>query len=190
MTRSRPRSTSTSVRSASCGSTRRTSDSRPTRGREWRLYVSDGLAAKAVSKFGKVTWVAQGKVKLETRTGNTAKPGTGWSEWQAPTSVGKIGGGADGGKVTSPPGRYMQFRVALEDEAARVRKVSTYYVPQNLATTVTEVTVEPATKENLPTLKDSAAKPRSPILKIKWKVENPDNDDTTYTLEARRDGEA
>ena len=68
--------------------------------------------------------------------------------------------------------------------------VSAYYVPQNLATTITEGTVEPASKENLPTLKDSAAKPRSPILKVKWKVENPDNDDTVYTLEARRDGEA
>ena len=35
-----------------------------------------------------------------------------------------------------------------------------------------------------------AAKPRSPVLKVKWKVENPDGDDTTYTLEARREGEA
>src|SRR5205085_8195709 len=34
------------------------------------------------------------------------------------------------------------------------------------------------------------AKPRSPILRLKWKIENADGDDTTYTLEARRDGEA
>jgi len=163
---------------------------RVTKRAEKARYVSDVLDAKAVSKFGKLTWVSAGKVKLETRTGNTAKPGTGWSEWQAPGSVGKIGGGAEGGKVASPPGRYMQFRVALEDDTARVRKVSAYYVPQNLATTISEVTIEPASKENLPTLKDSAAKPRSPILKVKWKIDNPDNDDTTYTLEARRDGEA
>jgi hypothetical protein len=65
-----------------------------------------------------------------------------------------------------------------------------YYVPQNLATAVQDVTVELATKESLPTLKDSAAKPRSPVLRVKWKIDNPDNDDTTYTLEARRDGEA
>ena len=53
-----------------------------------------------------------------------------------------------------------------------------------------DVTVELATKESLPTLKDSAAKPRSPVLRVKWKIDNPDGDDTTYTLEARRDGEA
>ncbi|HLL22702.1 MAG TPA: hypothetical protein VK427_11250, partial [Kofleriaceae bacterium] len=64
-----------------------------------------------------------------------------------------------------------------------------YYVPQNQATQVQEVTIENSA-EKLSTLKDLAAKPRSPVLKIKWKVENPDSDDTHYTLEARRDGEA
>ena len=153
-------------------------------------YVSDVLDAKAVSKFGKLTWIASGKVKIETRSGNTAKPGNGWSEWQLPTSPGKLGGGNEGGKIISPPGRYLQFRAALEDDNARVRRVTAYYVPQNQATTVTDVTIEVATKENLPTLKDSAAKPRSPVLRVKWKIDNPDSDDTTYQLEARRDGEA
>jgi hypothetical protein len=153
-------------------------------------YMSDVLDAKAVSRFGKLAWTANGRVKIETRSGNTAKPGVGWSDWAVPSGLGKLGGGNDGGKIASPPGRYLQFRIALEDDNARVRRVMAYYVPQNQATAVSEVTVEPATKESLPTLKDSAGKPRSPMLKIKWKVENPDNDDTTYTLEARRDGEA
>jgi hypothetical protein len=153
-------------------------------------YVSDVFDAKSVSRFGKLAWNSSGKTKIETRSGNTVKPGVGWSEWQGPGAVGKIGGGAEGGKVQSPPGRYFQWRVALEDDNARVRKVTAYYVPQNQATQVTEVTIEPATKESLPTMKDSAAKPRSPVLKVKWKAENPDGDDTTYTLEARRDGEA
>ncbi len=153
-------------------------------------YVSDVLDAKAVSRFGKLAWASSGKVKLETRSGNTAKPGVGWSDWQAPAQVGSVGGGADGGKIASPPGRYLQFRVALENEAARVHRVMTYYVPQNLPTEVQEVTTELASKETTPTLKDSAAKPRSPIIRVKWKIENPDSDDTTYTLEARRDGEA
>ena len=153
-------------------------------------YMSDVLDAKAVSRFGKLTWAATGKVKIETRSGNTAKPGVGWSEWQAPGPVGKVGGGTDGGKIGSPPGRYLQFRAALEDDASRVRRVMAYYQPQNTATTVQEVTVELATKESLPTLKDSAAKPRSPVLRVKWKIDNPDSDDTTYSLEARRDGEA
>jgi hypothetical protein len=153
-------------------------------------YVSDVMDAKAVSKFGRMAWATSGKVKLETRSGNTAKPGVGWSEWQAPAGAGKAGGGSESGKVASPPGRYFQFRAALEDDQARVRRVAAYYVPQNMATAVQEVTVEIATKETLPTLKDSAAKPRSPVLRLKWKIDNPDNDDTQYTLEARREGEA
>jgi len=153
-------------------------------------YVSDVLDAKAVSRFGKLTWIAQGKTKIETRSGNTAKPGVGWSEWQSPTQVGKLGGGSEGGKIASDAGRYLQFRIALEDDNSRVRRVVAYYVPQNQATSVQDVTVELAAKETLPTLKDSAAKPRSPIMKISWKVENPDSDATTYTLDARRDGEA
>lgn len=153
-------------------------------------YVSDVLDAKAVSRFGKLTWNASGRVKLETRSGNTAKPGVGWSEWQAPSQAAKSGGGTLGGKIASPVGRYLQFRVALDDDDARVRRVAAYYVPQNSATEVSDVSVELASKESLPTLKDSAAKPRSPVMKVKWKAENPDSDDTTYTLEARRDGEA
>lgn len=153
-------------------------------------YVSDVLDAKAVSKFGKLMWSSSGKIKLETRSGNTAKPGVGWSDWQVPSAIGKLGGGNDGGKIASPPGRYLQFRAALEDDSARLRRVMSYYVPQNTATAVQEVTVEIATKESLPTLKDSAAKPRSPVLRVKWKIDNSDGDDTTYTLEARREGEA
>jgi hypothetical protein len=153
-------------------------------------YVSDVLDAKAVARFGRLAWAASGKVKLETRSGNTAKPGVGWSEWQAPAQAGRLGGGAEGGKIQSPPGRYLQWRVALEDDAARLRKVTSYYVPQNQPTEVQEITVELATKESGPTLKDAAGKPRSPLLKLKWKIENPDSDETRYALEARRDGEA
>ena len=152
-------------------------------------YMSDVLDAKSVSKFGKLAWNASGKVKIETRSGNTAKPGVGWSDWQTPQQIARIGGGGEGGKIASPSGRYLQFRVALEDDAARVRKVMAYYVPQNQATQVQEVTVE-GSADKMPTLKDSASKPRSPVLKLKWKIENPDSDDTQYTLEARRDGEA
>jgi hypothetical protein len=153
-------------------------------------YVSDTFDAKSPSQFGALVWQAQGGVKLETRTGNTSKPGPGWSNWAAPGGEAKVGGGAMSGKIASPPGRYLQFRVAFADENASMHRVQAYYVPQNQATEVQDVTIEVATKEAQPTLKDSAAKPRSPILRVKWKIENPDNDDTTYKLEVRRDGDA
>ncbi len=153
-------------------------------------YVSDVFDSKSVSRFGRVAWHAEGKVSFETRSGNTAKPGVGWSAWQRPSNVGKQGGGMQSGKVTSPSGRYWQLRVSFEDAAASISRISSYYAPTNVATKIEDVTIEPASKESLPTLKDLAAKPRSPVLRLKWKIDNGDGDDTTYLLEARRDGEA
>ena len=59
------------------------------------------MDAKAVAKFGRITWNASGRVKLETRTGNTAKPGVGWSEWAVPAGTDREdqGGGNEGGKI-------------------------------------------------------------------------------------------
>jgi hypothetical protein len=153
-------------------------------------YVSEVYDAKSPSRFGRIVWQASGRVKLETRSGNTAKPGAGWSAWAAPAQPGKLGGGSEGGRIASPPGRYLQFRVALEDDKASLRRVTSFLVPQNQATRVEEITLEPAGKESLPTLKDAAAKPRNPTVKVKWKTDNTDGDDSTYQLEVRRDGEA
>lgn len=153
-------------------------------------YVSDAFDAKAVARFGRFTWQGAGKLTVETRTGNTAKPGPGWSEWQAPTQAGAQGGGLSGGKIASPAGRYIQFRVALGGESSRFSRAQLAYAPQNQATEVTSVTVEIANRETLPTLKDAGGRTRSPVYRVRWNVENPDNDDTAYTLDVRRDGDA
>ena len=152
-------------------------------------YVSEVFDAKHPSRFGKLSWQASGKLTIETRSGNTAKPGPGWSEWAAPSQVGKLGGGVQGGKVASPTARYLQFRVAFHDDDASLRRVNAYYVPQNEATEVSEVEIEPA-KDTQPTLKDAAARPRNPVIKLTWKIDNPDSDDTKYTIAVRKDGEA
>lgn len=152
-------------------------------------YVSEVFDAKAPAQWGRLLWQGQGRLTVETRSGNTAKPGAGWSAWAAPGKVAATGGGTSGGAIASPPGRYLQFRVSLPDDGA-VRRVTTYYLPQNTATAIDEVTIEPATKDTLPTLKEAGGKPRSPILRVKWKTENPDGDDSAYTLAVRRDGEA
>jgi hypothetical protein len=155
-------------------------------------YVSDVFDAKTTSTFGRMSWQAQGNVGMETRSGNTAKAGPGWSEWQAttnPTSSGPATMGMRSGKVQSPAGRYLQFRTSLRDDKAAVRRVVTYFSPQNLATTVEDVTIEQLGKEPLSTLKDLAGKARSPLIKLKWRIDNQDNDDTNYTLEVRKDDE-
>ncbi len=153
-------------------------------------YVSDVFDAKVPSTFGALAWQAVGSLTIETRSGNTAKPGPGWSGWSSPGKGTTQGGGVVAGKIASPPGRYLQFRVAFKRDDAAIHRVVAYYVPQNQGTEVQDVTVEIAAKESTPTLKDSASKPRSPVLRLKWKIENPDSDETAYKLEVRRDGVA
>jgi hypothetical protein len=155
-------------------------------------YVSDVFDGKGSTQYGRLAYQAQGGVTVETRSGNTAKPGPGWSEWQALSGDAASGPstlGGRSGKIASPVGRYLQFRAALKDERASLRRVSLYYLPQNNATTIEEVTVEAASKETLPTLKDFAGKARSPLQRVKWKIDNQDSDETVYTLDVRRDGE-
>jgi hypothetical protein len=152
-------------------------------------YVSEVYDAKNPSKWGRLLWQGTGKLTLETRSGNTAKPDVGWSTWAAPTKISAIGGGQSGGTITSPSGRYLQFRASLPNEA-NLRRVTAYFLPANTATAIEEVTVEQGTVEKQPTLKDAGGKTRSPVLRLKWKIDNSDSDDTSYVLAVRKDGDA
>jgi len=155
-------------------------------------YTSKAFDCKSPSRFGKLVWRGEGAVDVATRSGNTADPGMGWSAWQKPAKAKPAGGGSHAGRVASPPGRYLQVRVTFNgDHKALMRAVKTYYLPQNKATRITEVTLEPASKKKkeLVTLKDGVTKPRSPIYKLKWKVENEDEDATAYRLAVRLEGE-
>ena len=152
-------------------------------------YVSDVFDAKGPSRWGRILWQGTGKLVVETRSGNTAKPGVGWSAWEAPTRPTSAGGGITGAAVASPAGRYLQFRVSLPDDGA-LRRVQTFYLPQNTGTAIDEVTIELANKETQPTLKEAGGKPRNPTMRVRWKVDNTDGDDTAYTLAVRKDGDA
>ncbi len=153
-------------------------------------YTSDVFDAGAPSRFGKLLWQGSGGMSIKTRTGNTAEPGKGWSEFETPGKPVRGGGQSSAGEVASPAGRYIQFRVELTDADAVLRQARLYYLPQNTATRVTSIEIKnPAAKSGI-TLQTGATTARSPIIELKWKVENPDSDQTEYVIEARREGEA
>ena len=63
--------------------------------------------------------------------------------------------------------------------------------PQNRPTKVKTVTVSPKeARAAMSTTKSGALKPRSPLLKVSWTIDNPDSDASIYDLEVRREGEA
>lgn len=152
-------------------------------------YTSKVLDAQAPARFGSLSWRSSGGVTVETRSGNTEEPGPGWSGWQKVRDAHAAGGGGQRAKVASPPGRYLQFRARLATDDAVLRQAGIYYLAQNRPTRITEVTVTGAEAGKLKTLEASAASPRSPVLKLKWKVENEDSDETVYKLAVRREGD-
>jgi hypothetical protein len=156
------------------------------------IYTSQVFDLKAPSRFGRLVWRGSSSLKVETRSGNTSDPGPGWSKWVSPRGVARSGGGASGGKVISPTGRYAQFRVKFTGDAAEVlRAAKLYYLPQNKPTKIEDIEIEPKEKQpDMVTTSSGAIKPRSPVLKVSWKIDNPDKDKSVYHLEVRREGEA
>lgn len=154
------------------------------------VYTSKTFDASFPARWGNVRWRGEGSLTVETRSGNTAKPDRGWSGWQKLAGVTRAGGDASVGKVASPAGRYLQYRVTLGGAGSVLRGVTVYYLPQNQRARVTEVTVGDEPSKSPVTTAGGAAKPRSPVMKVKWKVENPDADELVYTVEVRPEGDA
>jgi hypothetical protein len=85
--------------------------------------------------------------------------------------------------VTSPGARYLQYRVQLPDAQSSLKDISVFYLPQNQRPRVTEITLaDPATP--------TGPRTHSPLLKLRWKVDNADNDDLVYRLAYKQESEA
>ncbi|MBI4508838.1 MAG: hypothetical protein HY698_04330 [Deltaproteobacteria bacterium] len=168
------------------------------------VYTTTGLSKDAVytskvfdgqfpARWGNLRWRGDESLVMETRSGNTSKPDRGWSPWQRVTQETAAGPGLRISRIVSPPGRYFQYRTTLSAHpAATLREVTAYYLPQNQRARVTEVQLgdaAEASKRPAVTTQPGPAKPRSPILRLKWKVENPDDDELLYVVEYRAEGE-
>ena len=107
-------------------------------------YESPVRDAKLVATWGKVWWRGNGNIELQTRSGNSDRPDSTWSDWSAAYSDAK------GSQIVSPKARFIQWRAVLRapNGAARVdsslQDVSLAYLPRNVAPEVLSVTVLPA----------------------------------------------
>ncbi|HST53102.1 MAG TPA: hypothetical protein VLJ61_13925 [Pyrinomonadaceae bacterium] len=103
-------------------------------------YESPVRDAKFVASWGRVWWRGRGQVELQTRTGNTERPNTTWSDWSAAYRD------PSGAQVASPRARFIQWRAVLHstpNTEARVEDVSLAYLPRNVAPEVTQIQVLP-----------------------------------------------
>jgi outer membrane protein assembly factor BamB len=166
-------------------------------------YLSRVLDAEFRARFGLLRWHGAHGLGLETRSGNTARPDPTWSAFAGLDRPRATAGGGVG-LVTSPSARYVQYRVTFGAPDARLDAVTLAYLAQNQRARITELTVgDSATPPalgapalggltlGLPTSATSAStRTHSPVVKLRWKVENPDGDELDYRLTFREENEA
>jgi sugar lactone lactonase YvrE len=108
---------------------------------------SEVLDANGFAYWGKAHLTSKiegGSSMLETRSGNLNNPENGWSSWS------KVPLSELGGAITSPPARFLQYRLTLDcsdaigrESLPEVSAVSIPYLPKNLAPKVQAVEIAP-----------------------------------------------
>jgi hypothetical protein len=109
-------------------------------------FESRVLDAKNVASWGKIAWRVASPggttVELASRSGNTERPDSTWSDWSAAYST------AAGEQITSPRARYFQWRAAYKRGSGSgagdaLERVRIAYLQQNLRPQVTSITLLP-----------------------------------------------
>ncbi len=125
---------------------------------------SDVFDADMFSQWGRLSWRGRengGRISFQTRTGNLDRPVTDWSPWSAEIA------GADGGNVTSPKARFIQWRATLaasgEGPSPVLDAVDVAYLPRNVAPVVKEIEITPA-NYRFPAAAPALAQPASLTL--------------------------
>lgn len=107
------------------------------------IYESPVHDAGNAARWGRLEWRAEtnsGKLSFQTRSGNSARPDSTWSEWSEPISD------PARNAVASPNARYIQWRVEItpgSGAAPVLDAVALSYQPQNGRPVVRSIQVTP-----------------------------------------------
>ena len=173
---------------------------RPVQGAE-ATYLGKVLDAETPARWGHAWWNGSRDLMLETRSGNTGKPDTSWSAFHHLADIAHPGGEKGGesfGSIRSPGGRYLQYRATLPGRDSVLKDIAIYYAPHNQRARITEVFLGDAPAPAVPvggtaaivTPSAGSGRVHSSTLKLRWKVENPDNDELVYKLWFKQEGDA
>jgi sugar lactone lactonase YvrE len=106
---------------------------------------SDVFDAGMYTQWGRLSYEAKlngGGISVESRTGNLDQPQKNWSAWSAPITT------PHGGRVTSPPARFIQWRATLSagsgGSSPELESVSVAYLPKNIEPRIDEIEITPA----------------------------------------------
>jgi hypothetical protein len=146
------------------------------------VWTSKVLDAGLRASYGMLGWRATGPLELSTRTGNTRTPDKTWSEWSPPMGAPR--------NVASPAGRFVQVRARWgQDANATIADVRLSFVTDNVRPVVLEINVpQRGTREGKDIPSSGGEPPKhDSVLKVSWKVDDPDSDQLRYRVAFRRD---
>jgi hypothetical protein len=183
-------------------------------------YESPVHDANTVARWGRLSWRADlpagSQIAFRTRTGNSARPDSTWSDWSQPISD------ASKAVITSPNARYIQWRAefkSVSGQAPSIDSVTAAYLPQNtppvlrsinvssqpkaaaaqasatpaaaansaFSITVTDTGDSPQTSAGTPT--QTLARGPGQQTQIVWQADDPDGDRLIYAVYFRGEEE-
>ena len=170
------------------------------------IYESDVVDSQSFARWGAVTLNASdaASVKIMTRSGNTSQPDKTWYSWSD----------VKNGQSQSAPARYLQ--VQLEIASGTVDKIDVCYLPKNQPPHIDSIKILPAgvgymaaPLSPLPPSPQTAGQllngadasdPKTPmryqqenahgLRTLIWKASDPNDDDLTFNISWRKEGEA
>jgi WD40 repeat protein len=173
-------------------------------------YESDVFDARNYSRWGRMEARGSGAFDLFVRSGNVENPSRNWSPWK------KVDLARDAA-VDAPPARFLQWKAVLRagEPAARVESVTVNYRPQNVPPSVDDVAVQVGARfpavmrppvEQMPVMVAGDSNPPqlpqppqmnpapgalrdSDSVAVRWNAHDDNDDDLTYSVYYRGDGE-
>jgi len=205
----------TFVATANPGMLMSIASTRATRG----TFESDVKDAKLVSTWGVVTWRATApagtKVEILTRSGNTRTPDEAWSDWSAPYANAD---GSQITSPKARYLQWRAVLTGTATAAPVLTSLSSAYLPRNIRPQVTSITVHPpgvvfqkpfsSGETEIAGLDDDAQDKRAAnapggagapqlgrrsfqrgLQTIQWKADDDNNDELSYDVSYRREGD-
>ncbi|MHB8054755.1 MAG: hypothetical protein ACYDH3_05865 [Candidatus Aminicenantales bacterium] len=96
-------------------------------------YLGPVWDANLPAAWGRIDWEAslpaESVLQFQTRSGNTAEPGSTWSDWSPPYQK------AEGEPILSPKARYLQVRALFKSTSAKtgpaLSRLNVHFLPAN-----------------------------------------------------------
>ncbi len=115
-------------------------------------FESEVLDAGSFTYWGRIGYRSSGGISVLTRSGNLNRPESNWSAWamlQPDAHEGTtLCESCGGGRVTSPPARFLQYKIELSASASKpvsdLSEIEIAYLSKNVAPIVDEIETTPA----------------------------------------------